>query len=197
LSRITGTRKHSNSFVIVTFKVYGKASIAMDTGQAKIFDWFRQVEPGLAELYEGAVRLAADQSFPGRGRLICHAVREIRNRLPDAVAGKGTSNRLNYRQEIDKLADAYKRSGFGSVRKQANQTGDELQWGQEVLVLLEQIIKKNEKIGSTKEENAKRLLIEIEPDNRHWQQSLGPVVEKWIEETEWFVERAHVGNQSF
>jgi len=167
----------------------------MDTGQAKIFDWLRQVEPRLAELYEGAVRLIEDQSFPGRGRLICHAVREIRNRLPDAVAGKGTSNRLDYRQEIDKLADAYERSGFGSVRKQSKQTGEEQQSGREVFVLLEQIIKENEKVKPTKEQNAKRLLIEIEPDNKQWQQSLVPVVEKWIEETEWFVQRAHVGKQ--
>ena len=167
----------------------------MDCGQARIFDWLRQVEPGLAELYEGAVRLTEDQSFPGRGRLICHAVREIRNRLPDAVAGKGMSSRLDYRQEIDKLADAYERSGLGSVREQSKQTGDEQRSGREVFVLLEQLIKKNERVESAKERNAKRLLIEIEPDNKQWEQSLTPVVEKWIEETEWFVQRAHVGKQ--
>ena len=136
---------------MVIFKVYGEKIAAMDTGQTKIFDWFRQVEPRLAELYEGAARLIADQSFPGRGRLICHAVREIRNRLPDAVAGKGTSNLLDYRQEIDKLADAYERSGFGSVRKQSKQTGEEQQSGREVFVLLEQIIKENEKVKHIKE----------------------------------------------
>ena len=97
----------------------------MDTGQTKILDWLRHVDRDLAELYEGTVRLTADESFPGRGRLICHAVREIRNRLPDAVAGKGMPSGLDYRREINKLADAYERSGFGSVREQSMQTGDE------------------------------------------------------------------------
>jgi len=99
----------------------------MDEGQRKIIDWLKQVHTGLAELYEGAVLLLNEEGFPGRTRLICHAVREIRNRLPDAVAGKATFPRLEYGREIDKLARAYERAGLGSVREPTEQ-GQDGQW---------------------------------------------------------------------
>jgi hypothetical protein len=167
----------------------------MDAKQVRIFDWLMQVDSGLAELYHGAVKMLRDENFPGRGRLVCHCVREIRNRLPNAVAGKATLSRLDYAKEINKLARAYEKAGLGSIHesKEQNETGKLM--GYEVLTLLHEIIKKHEEVKNIKQENAKQLLMELEPENKRMQQSLIPIVGKWIEETEWFVQRAHEGKE--
>jgi hypothetical protein len=174
--------------------IQGKGRRTDDT-QRKIIDWLKQVHTGLAELYDGAVQLLNEEGFPGRGRFICHAVRDIRNELPDAVAGKATSPRLDYRREIDKLARAYGRAGLGSVREPTEQ-GQDGQWvGRDVLAPLQEIVQKHKGVRNTKVENAKRWLIALDPENKQLEQGLVPVVEKWIEETEWFVERAHEGKE--
>ena len=73
----------------------------------RIFTWLQELSPELAESYAGAVKLIEDASIPGRGRFICHAVREIRNRLPDKVAGKLDIERLEYKYEVEVLAKGY------------------------------------------------------------------------------------------
>jgi hypothetical protein len=49
--------------------------------------WLQRNAASLAELYGGAARLVYDTPLPGRVRFVCHAVREIRNRLPDVLSG--------------------------------------------------------------------------------------------------------------
>jgi len=57
----------------------------------KLLAWLERKAPELAAVYAGAVRMAADTSFPGRVRFVWHAIREIRNRLPDTLAGEVSS----------------------------------------------------------------------------------------------------------
>lgn len=71
--------------------------------QRELNGWLAKNAPSLAELYQGALFLLRTKP-PGFTRLISHAVREIRNRLPDFVAGKKSSSRLEYRDELDQLA---------------------------------------------------------------------------------------------
>jgi len=164
--------------------------------QKRIINWLREVEPELGELYEGALEMIKNRSFPGRDRLICHAVREIRNRLPNAVAGKYAVERLNYPEEVTPIAKAWKKAGLESVyKKKSDETG--IEPGQyvprEVLVLVNRLIRRHGEVKDRKEANARRLLIALEPENEQLRWSLAPVVDKWIEETEWFVDRVHVG----
>ena len=164
--------------------------------QNRIINWLREVEPELGELYEGACEMIKNRSFPGRDRFICHAVREIRNRLPNAVAEKYAVERLNYPEEVTPIAQAWKKAGLESVyKKKSDETGNEP--GQyvprEVFVLVNRLIRRHGEVKNRKEENARRLLIALEPENEQLRWSLAPVVDKWIEETEWFVDRAHVG----
>ena len=44
-----------------------------------------------------------ESSLPGRTRFISHAVREIRNRLPDAFGGGTRSQRLDYTKRLDAI----------------------------------------------------------------------------------------------
>ena len=84
---------------------------------------------------------------------------------------------------------------MGGVHEPTGQ-GETGQWvGRDVLALLDEIIKKHDEVKNIKRENAKLLLMELEPENKRMQQSLTPIVGKWIEETEWFVKRAHEGEE--
>jgi hypothetical protein len=51
-----------------------------------LVEWFAKNAPSLGQLYVASLRMLDDRDFPGRGYLICHAVREIGNRLPNVVA---------------------------------------------------------------------------------------------------------------
>jgi hypothetical protein len=66
-------------------------------------DWLQRTAPQLAEVYAGAVTMAFDRNFPGRVVFVWHAIREIRNRLPDAVASEVDSSSLEYRQLVDAI----------------------------------------------------------------------------------------------
>jgi hypothetical protein len=68
-------------------------------------DWLQRTAPQLADVYAGAVTIAFNRDFPGRIVFVWHAIREIRNRLPDALAGEVASSSLQYRE----LADAIQR----------------------------------------------------------------------------------------
>ena len=164
--------------------------------QKRIINWLKEVETELGELYEGALRMIKNRSFPGRERLICHAMREIRNRLPNAVAGKNAVELLIYQEEVTPIAKAWDKAGLEGVyekqsTKASNEPGKFVP--RDVLVLVNKLVKKHREVKNRKEENARRLLISIEPENEQMRSSLTPVVEKWIDVTEWFVERAHVG----
>lgn len=177
-------------------KVFWLTKDGMNNTQKRVVDWLKELEPELGKLYEGAVHLISERAFPGRGRFICHAVREIRNRLPDAVAGKGEAKHLEYAEEVTLIAKAWAKAGLeGAYEKQSGKTGGEPeeQVLREVLVSVDRLVRRHKEVGGRKEKNAKRLLIALEPENKMLQGSLGPVVKRWLEETEWFVERSHIG----
>lgn len=62
----------------------------------EFLDWLQRTAPQLAQVYAGAVTMAFDGDFPGRVVFVWHAIREIRNRLPDALAGEVASSSLQY-----------------------------------------------------------------------------------------------------
>lgn len=62
----------------------------------RLHEWLQRTAPQLAQVYAGAVTMAFDPDFPGRVVFVWHAMREIRNRLPDAVAGEVASSSLEY-----------------------------------------------------------------------------------------------------
>ena len=69
----------------------------------RLRDWLERTAPQLAQVYGGAVTMAFDPDFPGRVVFVWHAMREIRNRLPDAVAGEVDSSSLEYGDLADSI----------------------------------------------------------------------------------------------
>lgn len=60
--------------------------------------WLEVSAPVLAPVYTAAFQMAMDEMFPGRVWFVAHAIREIRNRLPDALAGETAASRTEYSQ---------------------------------------------------------------------------------------------------
>jgi hypothetical protein len=74
----------------------GFASPHWTAARVQLHGWLRSEAPALAPVYEAAVRMAFDPVFPGRVWFIAHALRDIRNRLPDALAGPVSESRTKY-----------------------------------------------------------------------------------------------------
>ena len=53
--------------------------------RAALYRWLQEIASQLAPVYLGALRIFVDESFPGRVHFVGHAIREIRNRIRDAL----------------------------------------------------------------------------------------------------------------
>jgi hypothetical protein len=62
----------------------------------QLLAWLEKTAPHVAAVYAGAVPIAANPVYPGRVTFVWHAIREIRNRLPDALAGEVASSSVQY-----------------------------------------------------------------------------------------------------
>lgn len=167
--------------------------------------WLQRNAPSLAELYEGAVHLMFVTPAPGKVRLVAHAVREIRNRLPDVISGTKGSGSLQYKNRLDALARVWVRGGLSTDGTPPSMTFEgtgmppdtpdiviERRVFLEIAGLIRDHVATREKAGDA----AVRLFEGIAPENRQLRESLRPVVQQWLSVTEWFVGRAHDSGQT-
>jgi hypothetical protein len=77
-----------------------------------LLDWFANNAPSLGQLYVASLRMLDDTNFPGRGYLICHAVREIGNRLPGLVATLPNEGTLKYPERVQELMGSFEAAGL-------------------------------------------------------------------------------------
>lgn len=170
----------------------------MDNNQQLIFEWLKEQDQSLSSLYEAAVRMLEDSHFPGRKRMVCHAVREIRNRLPETVGIKGVRKQADYKKEVGELIKLYRSEGIQSVYQKDNEGHEpvlEYRVSRKFMEQVDRLVHEHTLVKERKEHNARQLLLALETENKKWEGTLGPIVELWIEETEWFVQRAHVGKE--
>ena len=80
--------------------------------RASLYRWLDRVAPQLAPVYLGALRMAMDEGFPGRVHYIAHSIREIRNRLPDAIDGTLKLPMSNYPSYVEKVQKQWVVQGF-------------------------------------------------------------------------------------
>src|SRR5215211_6692184 len=78
----------------------------------RLLDWLQRTAPQLAPVYAGAVTMAFDGDFPGRLVFVWHAIREIRNRLPDASAGEVPSSSLQYGDLVGEVRQCWIEDGW-------------------------------------------------------------------------------------
>jgi len=91
----------------------------LTNARLELSEWMRRYAPSLAELYLGAVELVFGRPIPGRVTLICHAVREICNRLPGGVTGVEGGGTFAYALKVEEIAKEWERaspSGVGPIK---------------------------------------------------------------------------------
>lgn len=160
-------------------------------------EWFKRNAPSLGDLYEGALRMVFDQAFPGRTRFVAHAVREIRNRLPDVITGT-TRKRFDEVSAIDSLASKWQKAGFsvdGTCHVSLGQTEDLPSKHVPLPVGLfrdiARVLREHLEARERPSEAAARLFLGVEPRNSDSRDSLRPVIEHWLAVTRWFVGKVH------
>ncbi len=168
--------------------------------RAELRAWLQRNAPSLAELYEGAVRLMYENSLPGQVRFISHAVREIRNRLPDVISGTKGEGQLQYKNRLDDLVKAWRNAGFsldgsilGSIvsTEPATLPSPDVTLPRHLFLKIVTLIKDHETTRTKPEDAAIRLFEACAPENQQLRDSLRPVVLQWLEVTDWFMRKAH------
>ena len=194
----------------MTFEDYKLLPDASDTQQlekvcwtparVELQAWLQRNAPSLAELYDGAVRLMYESPLPGRVRFISHAVREIRNRLPDIISGTKGEGSLQYKNRLDDLVKAWRNAGFspdgfipGSIASTEPTAlpSPDVTLPRPLFLQIAILIKDHETTRTKPEDAAIRLFEACAPENQQLRDSLRPVVLQWLEVTDWFMRKAH------
>ena len=166
-------------------------------------EWLTRNAKSLAELYEGAVVILYehDPLLPGWSRLVAHAVREVRNRLPDAVAGKKVGERLDYPSRLDEIAGMWSDAGLATAATPAAPSVLDVAPAANPGVLVPRgvydrvsdLIREHEEARERPVDSAFRLFEAISPGNKGQRAALEPTVNQWLRVTRWFQGKAHDG----
>jgi len=172
----------------------------------ELLAWFRRNAPSLGELYEGAVKMLFENTMPGRTRFIAHAVRDIRNRLPEVISGIRGGARFEWKQQLDGLTKAWKDAGFsldGSLPVTMTRGGtssdsrsSDIVVSRRLLLKIARVLSEHSLSREKTREAATRLFEGCAPENKHRRETLGPIVIQWLEITDWFVGKAHDSGHS-
>jgi hypothetical protein len=166
----------------------------------ELLAWFNRNAPSLAELYDGAVRLLFDAPTPGRVRFIAHAIREIRNRLPDVIAGPQKFPRLDYKSRLDRLVKIWEISGYGldeslpnlntSIDVDSSSVPD-ISIPRNLFLEVSRLVTDHKITRSKPLDTAVRLFEALAPENKTVRDTFRPIFSQWLNVTDWFVDRAH------
>jgi hypothetical protein len=168
--------------------------------QTELRAWFQRNAPSLGELYEGAIRLIYKDRVPGWTRFVAHAVREIRNGLPDAISGARSGGSLQYKNRLDDLVEVWRNAGLptdgsspGTVLGAAGQPPPtpDVPVPRCVYKEVADLVRDHLKAREKPVEAAARLFEAIAPENQALRGSLRPFIGHWVTVTNWFVEKAH------
>ena len=163
--------------------------------------WFEKNAPSLGELYEGAVEMVFRDTFPGRVRFVAHAVREIRNRLPDVIAGPKQSGQLQYTNRMDHIGKIWKQHGLpldGSLPMTVTEAAalpsgpsNEVSIPRNLYKAIAGLVIDHVQTREKPVDAAKGMFEAIDPRNKESEATLRPRIVHWLKTTEWFVERMH------
>ncbi len=168
--------------------------------RSEIRDWLRLKAPSLAELYEGAVEMTFRHHPPGWTRFVCHAVREIGNRLPDVIAERMGGERLDYKNRLDEIVLRWEDAGLavdGSRLGLLDPAAGGIPNSPNVVLpaalvdTFARLVHDHKMTREKPEESAGRLFESIAPENRRLRSTLRPILRKWLEVKGWFEARVH------
>lgn len=170
--------------------------------QTQLLEWFQCDAPSLADPYRASVTLMSDRTFPARVHLICHIVRDIYSKLPEALDGSYRRREANeVSNAIDNMAphwEPYRREPFHEANGPEPAAGK----GNGVLVSsiavrgVAELLSLRQAIKSqpTSAEVLARALFQrfvesgVAPPNR--------LIKTFVQERQWFTNRAHLVRDS-
>jgi hypothetical protein len=162
--------------------------------RSRLREWLQRNAPSLGELYVGCVEMLYVQSVAGFTRFVAHAIRDIRNRLPDAVAGpKG--GLFQWKNRLDRLEQVWVNAGL-PLDARPGLVGSPTLSGGDVSVpsgvfRQVQVIVREHRDARERPQQAAERLWEGLGSSAQDRSSIIPVINEWLEVTEWFVVRAH------
>lgn len=166
--------------------------------RASLAGWFDQRAPALTPLYKGAVAMVYDEGFPGRVHFVAHAVREIRNRLPEAFAGE-TRSRVRYGDLTEAVHESWIEDGLPSdgsspvgAKTEPPPTGPgKVEVSEALVSAVGDLVAAHIAAGETDREKARRMFEGIgeRPPPAY-------VVKHWLDSTQWGRQLAHARNVS-
>ncbi len=161
--------------------------------------WLHEKKPSLAELYRSAVEMVeSEPPFPGRTRFVAHAVREIGNRLPEAVTLK------EYKEKADTTVktaiivrhwNSVPRAGAADGGTPLSEQGavptrSEISISAELYGAIEDLVREFEKPEVVRRRKFQEM-IEVATDAGVKTEVSPAVVQQWITVTDWFMDFAH------
>jgi len=170
------------------------------TPRLELAAWLQEKAPSLNELYSGSLKMIHESpAMPGRVRFISHAVRELRNRLPEYVSRVKGDGPLNYKNELDELATCWRKTSSstnnfaatGTVPREAS-----VSIPSDVYERIDRLIQKHLRAREKPRESASRLFETLLPENDVARVSVLPQLNQWLEVTKWFTKQTHDNKKS-
>jgi hypothetical protein len=134
-----------------------------------------------------------------RERFVAHAVREIRNRLPERITGE-KRKRVDYEGHLKQLIGLCEQHGLSldDVRpiaptESSEEAGlpEEMSLPEGVRVKFVEMVRDHTEGSERLRESIVRMFAEAAPENQEYRETIRPVAERWFETTKWFMERTH------
>jgi hypothetical protein len=157
----------------------------------ELLDWFTANAPSLAPAYDGATRLLADPSFPGRLHFIAHAVRDISNRLIDALDPHKPPSRVQYEHYLDLVAKDWPSLNPTSAPDSTGLMSDAVQVPASLVAQLDQLVHahRNRRARPSQYELLFRYLVRSYPGRTEANKR---AVTAFKTIFTWFMDRAHL-----
>jgi hypothetical protein len=160
-------------------------------------DWLRRTSPSLAELYEGAVHLIYYSRPPGWTRLVCHAIREIGNGVPEAFTGE-KAGMLPHTTRVQRIRELWEGFGLpmdasvpGQLLKGSVEALTEVRIPADIYQQFAELIMDHAASWQSRRKLATKFFATIAGQDAEAQKALRPHVEQWVTIIQWFVNHAH------
>lgn len=162
-------------------------SARMTADQTAILKWLRERAPSLAEMYESAVTIM-QQPLPARVRLVSHCVRDITNRLPEAVLNSTIKKSEDDGQLIERIVRAWPASDPQLLQTHTPDAPPTVAIPRAAYLAVSALVGARG-AGGRRHEEKLRLLFSGGDDSGT--SLIGPAVDRFRDLSQWFNRNAH------
>ena len=171
--------------------------------RSEILERLHEVSQELSEVYQAALRLQDEQTFPARGRLLAHCAREVMNRLPDHLDVPIEAKRVEYDSSLDAIAvlwedETHRHTARGRLACEVADNSNvaasaEMTLSNELHARIDRLVKDHLGARTTMSERVTGVLQPPEQSGTPFPNGqLETFVRQWKDLGRWFVGHAHV-----